>query len=330
MTAKQTVPLESLQQVINETDRNMILTSSILGLPETYIYEYKRENKDKIIAITKMHEMRTQITLAQKADYEKLKGIKMDELDTLFYIESELVKNLCDQLIDSKLKNTEWSQSKKQKRIAYIKELREYIIKNQQNFYLALNQQYRSQYEKYIYLEHLKQIMEENYDWQWGIMNIDQPIENAERLQKCIKEIIRRRQLKPSRVLLTAYDPTIQSATKKGSFRILKLNEKMNYSQLVEQALLILYHLYPRLRNKAFQYNIKKAITSPALQLLYDMKNNPTVEFMDGIRDFYELCNGGEVIRLTELKCFSRLYDCIQQRMNGTIDEDNKKPKLYL
>lgn len=329
---KQEIPSESRQQVVNELNNikgNVILTGSVLGLPEAYLNEYKKENNQKIVIVT---EPKIQAVLSSKESQQKLEQICTHALDTSFYIESKLVQNLCEQFIDSKLQDTRWIKEEKEKRIKYLRNLQTKVIKSQRDFFLSSNQNANTHYDKNMYFKRLKQIMEEYCIWEWEIMQIDKPIEEAEMLQKCMFDIINLdADLRPSRVLLTAYDAKIQSRKKWNQFTILKLEDSTDYYQIVQESLLILSNLYPQLQEDVLQNNIRIALNSPALQQLYMIKNYPTNAFMRGIQEFYNVCSrNNDEYRLNELKCFSLLYACIQKNIEDSPEEQKKKSKLYI
>lgn len=90
MTTPQEISLKSKQQVVEELKTikgNIILTSSVSGVAEAYLYEYKKQwDVNKIITVTEINEIHSQKSL-------------LDESDLLFYIEISLALNLCNQLL---------------------------------------------------------------------------------------------------------------------------------------------------------------------------------------------------------------------------------------
>lgn len=306
MTTNNEIPSESEQQVIDQlknTKENIILTSSIFGLPEAYLKEYmKQSSANTIITITEMKEMHPQLMWQFTS-----------------YMESVLVLDFCRQLQDRKMKITQ------------LKKIEKNILHNQTAF--MMGKQPAGHKKNQELLDGIFEIVENLYDWEWIILNYDKPMLNSEIIQKGMYDNMTSGQMKhgPMRVLLSAYDEQLKNVTTwNDQFQVITIPEKITYEQVYNEALTILYNLYPKLY--AYKDKIKHALTCLELKKIFDQENLSASIFMEGIRKFYEayscICTSGCL--LTDIEIIVLIQDYIERVMNEQKHIKIKKPKLYI
>lgn len=308
MTTKQEIPSESIQQIIDilqKQKNNIILTNSVFGVAEAYLYEYKKQSDvNKIVTITEVHEIHSQKRL-------------LDELDLSFYIESSLALNLCEQLM------------RRNVQIEELEIIRAKMQNNCERFQVGMEKDYKSNYQKGIYLNPILDYIKGKYDWEWLIANVDKPIQNADRIQKCMNQYIRLEK-GPSRVILSAYDRDLIEKKFYKNFHVLNLEDKINYQRLKEEAIAMLYYLYPILwRHHSI---IEKVLNHIELQEAYTMGEYTYEVFMNGLRKFYNAyhCVESSGCFISEDEFLSIIKDYINNEIHMNTLEQKKKSKLYI
>lgn len=253
---------KSTQQVLNELKNkngDLILTGSPSGVAESYLYSYKKQcNKEKIVTITEVYEVQSQ------------KGI-LNEMDYLFYIESSLVLNLCEQLLKRNIEEETLRMTRSQ------------MQKNCERFQVGMQRNYKSKYQKGIYLEPILNYIQNKYEWEWLIANFDRPIANADLIQTCMYEFTKDG---PSKTIISAYDSSLEQKKEHNSFHIINLSGQKSYQRLKEEAMLILYHLYPILWSH--HQTIYRVLSNSELQQCYSNGEYSYEVFINGLRRFYE------------------------------------------
>lgn len=305
MKTTQEIPSESIQQTLDSLKNqknNIILTNTVFGIAEAYLYEYKKQcDENKIVTITEVHEIHSQKRL-------------LDELDLSFYIESSLALNLCEQLM---------------RRNVQIEELgiiRTKMQSNCERFQVSMEKDYKSNYQKGIYLNPILDYIKGKYEWEWVIANFDKPIQNADRIQKCMDQYIRLEK-GPSRVILSAYDRDLIEKTSYKNFHVMNLCNEINYQRLKEEAIMMLHYLYPILWRH--HEVIERILNRPELQQSY-MAGEYTYEaFMNGLRNFYNAyhCVESSGCFISEDEFCSIIQDYISNSKNN---KQKKKSKLYI
>ncbi len=306
MTTKQEIPSESKQQVINElknTRKNIILTSSVSGVAEAYLYEYKKQcGKNKIVTITEVHEIHSQKRL-------------LDELDLSFYIESSLALNLCKQLLQ---------KEEQEESLRYMKID---LQRRCEQFRFSMENSYNKNYYKGIYLNPILNSIKEKFEWEWLIANFDRPISNVDKIQKCMYQYMNSKETRPSRVIVSAYDRDLAKNDSHGNFQVINLTHQKNYQQLKEEAIMMLYHLYPILWR---HHNmIENTLNRFELQQSYATGEYTYKEFVTGLRRFYEAyhCIEASGCFISEDEFLGVIQDYIRNSKNN---EQKKKSKLYI
>ncbi len=346
MTTKQEILLESRHQVVNklkEQKENIILTCPILGIPEVCLTEYKKECKDKIITVTKMQEITTQLKKNYQAQIkthgnQSPKESIFHELDFSFYIDLLLATDLCKQLRRRKLDLcSNLTNEEKTKTLRGLKNFELSMLKKQHNFILEINQDYLKDYKKNMYLESLVKELGEYYEWEWIILNFDNPITDAKTIQNVMLQYMQpTSQIGPKRTILSTYDESLQSISQKLNFQVLHMSDKISYLEMKYFALNILKYNYPKLESQTIL--ISHVLNSPALQQFYEQANFPTNNFIEGITKFYDIysCiyhdeeNHQKGYVLSEIECLSTIYESINEAMKNNLDKQKKKSKLYI
>ncbi len=305
MTTNNGIPSESRQQVINKlksTKHNIILTSSIFGLSESYLKEYsKQDNTNKIITLTEMHEIHSQI-IPQFSSY----------------LETTIALDLCKQL---KERGIEIPQLDKM--IHYIK--------HSQNLAIIGNKPVgQKRYQTSTIMEKILNMVPKNYQWEWVILNYDNPIANAEMIQqKMFAYMEMKNQF--SRILFSAYDERLKNCENwNQQFQIITLPDTIPYEEVQKEALMILNYLYPMLQKK--EAMIRRILENVELQHIYEQNHISASIFMEGIQRFYEayscICSTGYL--LSDIEAISRIREYINTVSAEKKHEKVKKPKLYI
>lgn len=297
---KQEIPLESRQQVVEELKKiksNIILTSPILGIPESYLYTYKETCPNEFITLTEMQEIHAQ-TIIQDAQ------------DLSFYFETRLALDLCKQLLQRNIENSKLRVSK------------DILEQNCTDFLVSMDKSYQKDYQIGQILESfLKQI---DNKWEWLILDFDKPIKNASEIQKCMHQFMH---LGPSKVILSAHDPALESKKKHHGFHIVQISKAIQYEQIQQEAINILHHVYG---NWKHLYTIKKAIEHSFLKEVYEENNCQPEDFMAGIKEFYEAYQNIDAIdcQMEETELIFYIRDYILNHINKK--NQKKKSKLYI
>ncbi len=300
---------QSVQQVLNELKNkkeNMILTSSAFGVAEAYLYAYKKQcNLDhKIVTITEIYEVNTQ-----------KKGL--DELDLSFYIESSLALNLSEQLLKRNLKDET------------LRIIRTKMQRNCERFQVGMERDYKTKYQQGMYLNPILDYIKSNFEWEWLIANFDRPIVEASKIQSCIHQYVNGLR-GPSRMIVSAYDPKVIGEESYGSFQIMNLSSKKEYQQLLQEAMLMLYHLYPILwRHHQMIYRV---LNHPIFQQSYINGEYTYDNFMRGLRKFYDAhhCIDASGCFISDEEYLCIIQDYIKNSISENIEEQKKKSKLYI
>ena len=306
MTTKQEIPSESKQQVINElknTRKNIILTSSAFGIAESYLYEYKEQcGASKIVTVTELSEIHSQKKV-------------LDETDLLFYIESILALNLCEQLLQRGMQEDSLQYMKTQ------------LQQNCNKFKFSMGRICNKNYHKGIYLDPILNTIEGKYEWEWLIANFDRPIANAKTIQKSIYQYI---QEGPPRVILSAYDRQLNETDHYDIFQVLNLSNQKSYEQLQKEAMMMLYHLYPILWGH--HEVIERVLNRLELQQRYTKGEYSYEAFMTGLQKFYEAyhCIEASGCFISEEEFFVAIQDYIHHYTGEISQDQKKKSKLYI
>lgn len=285
------------------------MTSPILGIPEAYINAYKEQsNSNKIMVLTEIHEIRTQI------------GIR-DKIDLQIYIELSLAIALCEQILKKELSNERLEKMK----IALKREL--------SNFLVGMDHSYRSTYYEGCFLKSVfTNFIHEKYEWEWLIMNYDKPISDAKEMQECMYQVMTQMKEKPSRTILSAYDDCLKEQENYHGFRVIQFSETINYEQIKQEAFMILHYLYPNLKRHI--KIIERTLNSSELQQLYINNGYTPSVFIKGIQMFFEAYHC-----IDSVACFISFEDhlsVIQDYINKCSEENKmvelkkKKSQLYI
>ncbi len=308
MTTTQVIPSESKQQVVEGLKTikgNIILTSSASGVAEAYLYEYKKQcDVNKIVTVTEVNEIHSQKNL-------------LDESDLLFYIEISLSLNLCNQLLQ---------REKQEKALQCMKAD---LQRKCEQFKFSMERAYNKNYHMGIYLNPILDYIKGKYDWEWLIANFDRLISNADKIQRCMYQYIKPTSIVtgPSRVILSAYDRDLFKNDSYGNFQVINLTRQTNYQQLKEEAMMILYHLYPILWR---HHNmIERVLGRVELEQSYIDGKFSYETFITGLHSFYEAyhCIEASGCFISEDEFLSVIQDYIS---NSKDNEQKKKSKLYI
>lgn len=301
MTSKQEIPSESKQQVVEELKnkkQDIILTSSVSGIAESYLYEYKKQiDMNKIVTLTEVHEVHSQKEV-------------LNETDLSFYIESSLALNLCKQLLQ------------KGNQDALLLSMKTQLHQNCEHFKYSM-ERICSDYHNGMYLNLVLNKFLEKYEWEWLIANFDKPIANAEKIQKCMYQYMDR----PTRAIVSAHDKNLAQNNSYGKFRVMNLTYQKSYQHLKEEAMMILYHLYPILWRHHDM--IEKVLNRFELEQSYLTGEYSYEAFMTGLRKFYEAyhCIESSGCFISENEFLLVIQDYIIDSKNM---EQKKKSKLYI